>query len=80
MIEADSAIFPNNIVKYVANAMRTLDADIKVFERPLRDTDPRQSIGIHAQLWTPDDESLEMQGIGRPGVQMPTLQNYTFGV
>jgi hypothetical protein len=44
----------------------------------LRNTDPVQSIGVFAQAWDPDPSSLEIQGIEMP--QLPTLQEYTFGL
>lgn len=80
MIEANDTIFPNNIVKYIAAAAGRIDSDVRVLPRPLRDSDPKQSIGVHAQMWTPDDESIEMQGLGQPGVQMPTIQRYDLAV
>lgn len=79
MLDIDDAVFPNNVVKWVAGAMTTIDADVAVVKRPLRNTDPMQSIGVSAQAWNPDDDSLEIQGIGttqNPGPQMPTLQQY----
>lgn len=80
MLEIDENVFPNNVVKYVSLAMMTIDPDIRVFKRALRNTDPMQSIGVFAQAWGPDQASLEMQGIGHPAPQMPTIQEYTFGV
>lgn len=80
MLEVSDSVFPNNIVKFVALAMGSIDPDIRIFRRPLRDTDPQQSIGVFAQAWSPDPESLEMQGIGSPAPQMPSLQQYILGV
>jgi hypothetical protein len=62
----DDTVFPNNVVGWVASAMETIDADVKVFKRALRNSDPQQSIGVFAQAWMPDMESLEMQGLGGP--------------
>lgn len=80
MLVADETVFPNNIVKYVALAQQTIDPEIAVLRRPLRNTDPQQSIGVFAQGWDPDPESLEIMGIGSPAPQQPTLQSYTLGL
>ena len=80
MIETTDAVFPNNVVKWVALALAGIDPEIKVYRRPLRNTDPRQSIGVHAQAWGPDQQSLEIMGIGMPAPQMPTTQEYVLGV
>lgn len=79
-IEFDETVFPNNVVKYTSLAMQGIDSDIRVFKRALRNSDPRQSIGVFAQAWGPDESSLEMQSLGHPAPQMPTLQQYTLGV
>ena len=79
MLSADEAVFPNNVVKYVSLAMEQIDPDVRVFQRSLRNTDPQQSIGVFAQAWGPDQESLEMQGIGAPSPQLPTIQEYVLG-
>jgi len=79
VIEPNEDVFPNNIVKYVALAMTNIDSDISVFKRALRNTDPQQSIGVFAQAWNPNPESLEMQNLGNSSPQMPTLQQYTLG-
>jgi hypothetical protein len=82
VLEVDEAVFPNNVVKFVALAEATIDEDVRIFKRPLRNTDPRQSIGVFAQGWDPDPESLEIAGIGaeNPAPQMPTIQRYTLGL
>lgn len=80
MLDVDEAVFPNNVVKYVSLAMQQIDPDIAVLKRSLRNTDPMQSIGVFAQMWGPQPQSLEMQGIGYPAPQQPTLQEYTLGV
>lgn len=78
--DINDAVFPNNVVHWVSLAMKRIDPDIQVFKRSLRNTDPRQSIGVFAQMWSPDEESVEMQGIGRPATQVPSLQQYTLGL
>ena len=80
MLTPDEAVFPNNVVKWTALAMQGIDPDVKVFQRALRNTDPQQSVGVFAQTWGPDIESLEMQALGHPAPQMPTTQEYTLGV
>jgi len=80
VLSADEAVFPNNVVKWVALAEATIDPDIKVFKRALRNTDPTQSIGVFAQSWSPDPESVEMQDLGAGSPQVPTIQTYTLGV
>lgn len=80
MITADEAIFPNNVVEIVASALSGIDPDVMVKKRPLRNSDPAQSVGIHAQLWDPDEESLEMLGAENVHPQRPTLQRYVYGL
>lgn len=77
MIVADNAVFPNNIVDLVATRCALIDTDLFVIKRPLRNTDPNQSIGVVAALWAPDQESLEMRGF-YPAP--PTLQRYSITV
>jgi hypothetical protein len=80
LLEADEAIFPNNLVKWIAIAMEGIDPGVKVFKRPLRNSDPQQSIGVFGQLWMPEQDSLEMQSLGNPAPQQPTIQRYQLSV
>jgi hypothetical protein len=80
VLDVNETIFPHNIVKYVALSEATIDPQIAVMKRALRNTDPVQSIGVFAQAWDPDPDSIEMQGIGHPAPQTPTLQTYTLGL
>lgn len=80
MLEVSEAVFPNNAVKWIAVAMQGIDPDVRVFKRPLRNTDPQQSIGVFGQLWQPDQDSLEIQALGNPAPQQPSIQRYTLGV
>lgn len=80
MITAPEAVFPHNVVELVAIPLNAIDSDIQCFKRPLRNSDPQQSIGIHSQLWTPDDGSLEMLGADNTAPQRPTLQTYTYAI
>lgn len=77
MISDVTPVFPNNVVNLVAPRLQALDSDIKVLKRPLRNTDPQQSIGVFAQLWTPDEESEEI--MGRTPAE-PTAQQYILTV
>lgn len=80
MLAVDEDVFPNNVVKWTALAMDGIDQDVRVFRRALRNTDPQQSIGVFAQTWGPDMQSLEMQSLGAPAPQLPTIQEYTLGI
>lgn len=81
MLDPDEDVFPSNIVKFTAAAMQGIDADLFVTKRALRNTDPMQSVGVFAQAWAPNVESIEMQNIGNLGApQLPTLQEYIIGV
>ena len=77
MITADEPIFPNNVVALLKVALAGIDPDVSVFGRPLRPSDPAQSIGVFGQLWDPDEESIEMAG-AFPGE--PTLQRYQLSI
>lgn len=79
MITADDTEFPANAISLIATASAGLDSDLFVAKRPLRESDPNQSIGVYASMWLPDENSYEMRG--RPdGIHEPTLQSYTIGV
>jgi hypothetical protein len=74
VITADASFFPNNIVEIVSLRAQLLDPDLYVTKRPLRNTDPNQSIGVFGSLWVPDDESKEM--LGQAKASQPTLSSY----
>lgn len=89
MIDVTVPIFPNNVVEVLAEALKVIDPvpdppdgepHVEIIKRPLRNTDPQQSIGIFAQAWSPDMESLEFMGGGNAHPQQPTLQTYTYGI
>ena len=80
MIEIAEPVFPNNVVELVSIPLGAIDVDIQVFKRPLRNTDPQQSIGIFASAWNPEIDSIEMLGGNNAAPQRPTLQTYTLGV
>lgn len=75
MIVADDTQFPQNVVELLVDRYSLLDADFAgaVFARPLNPTDPVQAIGVVATQWTPNQETLEMRGIGK---MEPSLNQY----
>ena len=75
MIDSTDLCFPNNVVSLVASRFGLIDPDLEVFKRPLRSTDPQQSIGVFASVWMPNEDSYEMNG-SSPGRDEPTLQQY----
>lgn len=80
MITADETVFPQNIVKTIAEHARQIDEDITIVKRRLRNTDPAQSLGVYGVQWNPDTDSFEMRGGPAPGPSEPTLQTYTVGL
>lgn len=76
-IVADSTTFPNNVVEILETRSKLLDPDLFVVKRPLKSTDPNQSIGITAAQWRPDEDSLEMRGMA---TMEPTLSRYLITV
>lgn len=77
MISSDLK-FPNNVVVVLAERAKLLDPDLFVFKRPLRKTDPTQSIGFSAAMWSPDEDSKEMRGSALG--QEPTISRYSVSV
>lgn len=77
MIESNVSVFPNNVVNLICERMQVIDDDLQIFKRPLRASDPVQSVGVFPNLWTPDEESYEMSGLSPAE---PTLQQYTVSV
>lgn len=84
VIQANVDVFPVNVVNIIATRLRVLDPDIRIFKRPLRDSDGTQCIGVYPITWNPDESSMEMQGelLGAPlvGRHQPTLQRYIVGI
>lgn len=74
-IAADDTVFPNNIVSIVALRAQLLDSGLKIVKRPLRATDPNQTIGVMAAQWLPNEDSKEM--LGSQFAVQPTLSRYT---
>jgi hypothetical protein len=78
MITPSDNVFPNNIVELVALRTELLDSDLFVVKRPLRPTDPNQSVGITAVQWQPNERSREM--LGATFAVQPTLSRYAVTV
>lgn len=78
MITPDASVFPNNIVELVSTRLSLLDSDVAVFKRPLRNTDPNQTVGIFASSWVPEEDSREMRG--RDFYSQPTCSTYRVAV
>lgn len=79
MIDDTTEVFPNNIVSLLKTRIELIDADLRVFRRPLRNSDPSQSVGITAAQWTPEEDSYELRG-APPGIHEPSLSSYLIGV
>ena len=79
MIDTTTQVFPNNVCTLMVARLRTIDSDLRVFQRPLRESDGTQVVGVFPIVWTPDDSSFEMTGQFVPTAQ-PTLQRYVVGV
>jgi hypothetical protein len=78
VIDPDTeSVFPNNVVECLAIVLPAVDPDVVLLRRPLRGTDPPYSIGVYATLWTPDQESYEINPKMAPE---PTLQEYQIGI
>lgn len=77
MIVADESMFPQNVVSLLVTRFDLMDADLFVIARPLNATDPNQSVGVTAAQWVPNEESIEMRGMGR---NEPTLNKYLITV
>lgn len=73
MIDAATPVFPNNIVSLVKTRTQLLDSELSVFQRPIRPSDPVQSVGIYGATWEPREDSYE---IGHSAPSEPTVQRY----
>jgi hypothetical protein len=78
MIVPDQTLFPYNAVNLLVPQFQTIDADLFLCKRPLRASDPVQSIGVFAETWMPNPDSLEMRGA--VGSQEPTLSTYHISI
>ena len=75
MITNETEVFPNNAISLIKTRVQLLDKDLFVAGRPLRSSDPNQSVGVFGAQWLPNEDSYEMLG-GPEGRHEPTLQNY----
>lgn len=81
MLTPDEEVFPNNAASLIYLRMKTIDPDIVVVQRALRDSDGQQAIGVFPMTWTPDETSYEMPAV--PDVLAagePTIQRYVIGI
>lgn len=78
-IDATTPVFPNNVVDLAATRFAYIDADLRIYKRPVRNVDPAQTIGITAAQWLPNEDSYEMRGATQ-GPREPTLQQYIITV
>lgn len=79
MITDTISVFPNNAISLMKTRLATIDADLFITGRPLRETDPVQAIGVFSESWSPEESSYEMRGLPS-GRQEPTLQDYLITV
>jgi hypothetical protein len=75
MISTNTTFFPYNAVNVMATRFATIDSDLVILKRPLRASDPVQTIGVSAAQWLPDEESFEMRGLPA-AIHEPTLSSY----
>lgn len=76
-IDSTTVVFPNNAVNLLAQNIILIDSGLYIAKRPLRPTDPNQSVGIFAAQWMPDEESHEMRG---KLFHDPSLESYTLAI
>lgn len=85
MLDPDTLVcFPNNVVDMIATQLENIELPVpaeaenrvRVCKRPIRDNDYTQTVSVYANLWSPDMDSLEMQG----GPIEPTIQRYTVDI
>ena len=79
MITDTVAVFPNNAVAAIKTAMQSIDSDLRIYGRPLRKSDPAQSVGVYGLQWLPDEQSYEIGG-GLRGPGEPTISQYLISV
>jgi hypothetical protein len=79
MIQANTTHFPYNVVNLILEHAQLLDEDLFVTNRPLRESDPNQSIGVFGMQWMPDEETFEMRGLPA-GISEPTISRYVISL
>lgn len=85
MITADIEVFPGNAVDIIVPRLQTIDADLSIKKRMLRDGDGTQTVGVFPINWIGDEDSYEMNGgvqfLGQPRAgNEQTLGTYTLGI
>lgn len=70
IVAADSVFPANAIALIVARIPAAVDADLEILRRPLKPTDPPQSVGVFPMTFVPNDPSIEIQSL------QPTLNRY----
>jgi hypothetical protein len=77
MIQPGDAEFPNNVISLLAiRAPQYIDADLRVFKRPLRTSDSTQTVGLFPSLKVPEQASWEIGG-GADTRGESTIKRYT---
>ncbi|HEY6021685.1 MAG TPA: hypothetical protein VIY48_18005 [Candidatus Paceibacterota bacterium] len=78
-ISSNSTYFPYNAIDLMVPRFQTIDSGLYVCKRPLRESDPNQSVGVFAQQWMPNEDAYEMRGMS-PSIHEPTLSSYIIGI
>lgn len=74
-ILAGDTVFPANVAALMAARVKpAIDADLTVLRRPLKPSDPNQSVAIFPLTFAPDERSIEIQSL------QPTLNRYNIVV
>ena len=78
---ANTDVFPSNVVQIVVARLKQKYPRTGVLARPLRHTDPTQSIGVFPTEWMPDTDSYEFMQTPEPRpAGHPTVQMYTINI
>lgn len=82
MIDENENVFPNNVAELIyVRTKPAIDSDLVVVQRPVRDSDGNEVVGIFPMTWTPDENSYEMAATPSPlAAGEPTIQRYIIGV
>lgn len=74
MITDDTEVFPFNAIEIIVPRLQTIDNDLTIVRRALRDTDGTQTIGIFPITWEPNDASFQI------GQLEPAIQRYPIAI
>lgn len=80
MIDDSTEVFPNNVSSLLVARYKMMDSDLVVLNRPPRDSDGNQVVGVFPMTWVPDESSHEMLGQNQLAAGEPTLQRYVIAV